>query len=74
MSKETTHRHVRTVLALVLVMSVVILSGCDLLGLQDEELIIGPGYMSSLQSAIDASQDGDEIIVLPGTYKESINF
>ncbi|MFW5850152.1 MAG: hypothetical protein ACOCXN_10325, partial [Spirochaetota bacterium] len=83
MSKETKLRHVRTVLVLVLVMSVVILSGCDLLGGnagnggnsgEEEELIIGPGYMSSLQSAIDASEDGDEIIVLPGTYTESINF
>ncbi len=68
------HTHVRTIPALVLVMSMVILSGCDLLGGEEGELIIGPGFMSSIQSAIDASADGSVIIVLPGRYQESINF
>ena len=74
MRRNTMRTRIRTILALVLVMSVVILSGCDLLGWEDEELIIGSGFMSSIQSAIDASVDGDVIIVLPGTYIESINF
>jgi hypothetical protein len=33
-----------------------------------------PGDYSTIQAAIDASQDGCKIIVSPGTYKENINF
>lgn len=35
---------------------------------------IVPEDYTSIQSAIDASVDGDTIFVLPGTYKENINF
>jgi len=37
-------------------------------------VIIVPDDYSTIQSAIDASRDGDEIIVLPGTYYENIRF
>ena len=33
-----------------------------------------PGDYSTIQGAIDAAVDGDEIIVSPGTYYESIKF
>ncbi len=33
-----------------------------------------PGDYSTIQAAIDASSNGDTVVVLPGTYKENIDF
>jgi len=33
-----------------------------------------PVHYSTIQSAIDASSNGDQVFVLPGTYYENINF
>lgn len=52
---------------------VLMISGCDLLG-GEPELIAGPGHFATIQATIDASSDGDEVIVLPGTYRENIDF
>lgn len=43
---------------------------------RNEEIksFIVPEDYTSIQSAIDASVEGDTIFVLPGTYKENINF
>ena len=38
------------------------------------ETVHVPGDYESIQAAIDASRDGDEIIVGPGTYYEAIDF
>jgi len=38
------------------------------------ETIYIPGDYATIQAGIDASEDGDEIIVSPGTYVENINF
>ncbi|MFO7879070.1 MAG: right-handed parallel beta-helix repeat-containing protein, partial [Bacteroidales bacterium] len=40
----------------------------------DKSLLFVPGDYSSIQAAINASSDGDTIMVDPGTYKENINF
>ncbi|MCK4600330.1 hypothetical protein KAU37_11020, partial [Candidatus Bipolaricaulota bacterium] len=38
-----------------------------------DALVVPSGY-STIQAAIDAAQEGDVIVVLPGTYHENINF
>ena len=38
-----------------------------------DELVVPTEY-TTLQAAIDAAVDGDEIKVLPGNYRERINF
>jgi parallel beta-helix repeat protein len=38
------------------------------------DVIQVPSEVSSIQAAIDASQDGDEVVVSPGVYHEAINF
>ncbi|MBN1516106.1 hypothetical protein JXA32_06020 [Candidatus Sumerlaeota bacterium] len=37
-------------------------------------LIVGDGGYNTIQNAIDAAVDGDEIIVEPGVYYENIEF
>lgn len=39
-----------------------------------KSLLNVPGDYSSIQAAINASYNGDTIVVAPGTYKENINF
>jgi len=51
----------------------VLLSCCLVVqGLSAERLV--PSQYSKIQEAIDAAQDGDVVIVQPGTYRESIRF
>ena len=47
---------------------------CALAGGVQAETRTVPDDFSSIQSAIDASQNGDTVLVLPGVYLENINF
>ncbi len=46
----------------------------DLIAIFDNVPLTVPDNYSTIQEAINASSDGDEIIVSPGTYQENINF
>ena len=69
----------KKLLIIILALSTVFIVSCDE---EDEKengndeiksFVVAEDY-SSIQSAIDASVDGDTIIVQPGTYKENITF
>lgn len=69
----------KKLLIIILALSTVFILSCE----EEEEMENGndeiksfvvPDDYSSIQSAIDASVDGDTIIVQPGTYKENITF
>lgn len=44
------------------------------MGPQEYRFICVPNDYPTIQAAIDDSQTGDEIVVLPGTYNENLNF
>ena len=56
----------------ILLLSLVLLSVLPISGFGAEIQV--PSQYPTIQAAIDASQDGDVIIVQPGTYAENINF
>jgi hypothetical protein len=56
----------------ILLFSLVLLLLLPIYGFADEIQV--PSQFPKIQSAIDASQDGDVIIVQPGTYTENVNF
>jgi outer membrane protein assembly factor BamB len=54
--------------------TVIILVSCGLVAVSPGAERLVPGQYARIQEAIDASQNGDVVIVQPGTYHESINF
>lgn len=45
-----------------------------ILGFEASNLTVGPGKMyATIQSAVDASNDGDTITIYPGTYREAVD-
>jgi len=59
------------ILIILFIISLQILNGC-VEEVKGPVQIQGKGYFNSIQDAIDASNDGDKIIVYPGIYNESI--
>ncbi|MEW5802295.1 MAG: choice-of-anchor Q domain-containing protein [bacterium] len=59
--------------ALTLGFVVVFLAGLSLHHVQAAQILIPEDY-STIQSAIDAADDGDVITIKPGTYTETVNF
>lgn len=59
----------------VLAGSVLLFTACKGLFGKDTVFLVGSDqFFKTIQSAIDAAESGQEIIVLPGTYTESVNF
>ncbi len=56
----------------ILLLSLVVLPVLPVSGFAAEIQV--PSQFPTIQAAIDASQDGDVVIVQPGTYAENINF
>ena len=50
-----------------------VLAACLMAGTALAEELVVPTQYTTIQSAIDAATDGDEIKVLPGNYRERIN-
>ena len=59
----------RNLITLILLTAAITLSSTTLTVKQD-----GSGDWTTIQSAVNASADGDTVLVWPGTYYENVNF
>ena len=59
---------------LLVVLAAGVAAGCPVQVVPDPVVIGVPGDFPTIQAAIDAAEDGDVIVVEPGTYRETIDF